>query len=115
MLTGLLSLNLSKNHLVGKIPSNIGAIKTLECVDLSENNLSGKIPDSMSKLNFLSYLNLSYNNLTGQIPSGTQLQSFSASSFLGTKLYGPPLSTTMTLVPASDIVRGQVDNRTQVD
>nr|KJB75098.1 hypothetical protein B456_012G024000 [Gossypium raimondii] len=86
MLTGLLSLNLSKNHLAGKIPSNIGAIKTLECVDLSENNLSG-----------------------------TQLQSFSASSFLGTKLYGPPLPTPKTLVPASNIVGGQVDSRKQVD
>ncbi|XP_012458067.1 receptor-like protein EIX2 [Gossypium raimondii] len=115
MLTGLLSLNLSKNHLAGKIPSNIGAIKTLECVDLSENNLSGKIPDSMSELSFLSYLNLSYNNLTGQIPTGTQLQSFSASSFLGTKLYGPPLPTPKTLVPASNIVGGQVDSRKQVD
>ncbi|KAK8301509.1 hypothetical protein V6Z11_D04G024100 [Gossypium hirsutum] len=115
MLTGLLSLNLSKNHLVGKIPSNFGAIKTLECVDLSENNLSGKIPDSMSELSFLSYLNLSYNNLTGQIPTGTQLQSFSTSSFLGNTLYGPPLPTSKTLVPASKIVGEQVDNRKHVD
>ena len=92
-LVGLQSLNLSNNLLVGRIPDNIGAIEVLECVDLSANNLSGEIPKSMSQLSFLSYLNLSNNKLTGKIPSGTQFQSFTAASFLGTNLYGPPLTT----------------------
>ncbi|XP_039070940.1 receptor-like protein EIX2 [Hibiscus syriacus] len=120
-LIGLLSLNLSRNHLVGKIPGNIGAMNTLECVDLSENRLSGEIPESMSQLTFLSYLNLSYNNLTGKIPSGTQLQTFSSSSFLGNKLYGPPLTNSSrdskAVVPTGNSVGEDVDNgnKRQVD
>ncbi|XP_028789652.1 receptor-like protein EIX2 [Neltuma alba] len=45
----------------------------------------------MSNLNFLSKLNLSSNNLMGKIPTGSQLQSFEASSFVGNNLCGPPL------------------------
>ncbi|KAK8629770.1 hypothetical protein V6N13_078598 [Hibiscus sabdariffa] len=118
-LIGLLSLNLSRNHLVGKIPGNIGAMNTLECVDLSENSLSGEIPESMNRLTFLSYLNLSYNNLSGQIPSGTQLLTFSSSSFLGNKLYGPPLTNasrdSKLVAPISSNVGENVDTGTQVN
>ena len=46
----------------------------------------------MSSLNFLGQLNLSNNDLEGAIPTGTQLQSFDASSFSGNKLCGPPLT-----------------------
>ncbi|KAF4380269.1 hypothetical protein F8388_024562 [Cannabis sativa] len=63
----------------------------LESLDLSKNHLLGHIPTSLSSLSFLSHLNLSYNNLSGQIPIGTQLQSMDASSFVGNKLCGPPL------------------------
>ncbi|XVE68728.1 hypothetical protein DITRI_Ditri09bG0092600 [Diplodiscus trichospermus] len=91
-LIGLLSLNLSNNLLVGRIPGNIGAMRSLECVDLSVNNISGRIPNSLSQLSFISYLNLSYNKLTGKIPSGSQLLTFTADSFLGNELYGPPLT-----------------------
>ncbi|XP_060675428.1 receptor-like protein EIX2 [Ziziphus jujuba] len=87
----LQTLNLSNNHLVGKIPSKIGDMRWLESLDLSNNQLSGTIPPSISSLNFLSYLNLSHNNFTGPIPTGTQLQSFSESSFIGNQLCGPPL------------------------
>ncbi|XWS08064.1 hypothetical protein CRYUN_Cryun41cG0046100 [Craigia yunnanensis] len=119
-LAGLQSLNLSNNLLVGSIPDNIGAMGVLECVDLSANNLSGEIPESMSELSFLSYLNLSNNKLTGKIPSGTQLQSFTAASFLGTKLYGPPLTTesrTSKPVPLnpSKSVGENVDDGPKVD
>ena len=51
----------------------------------------------MSKLSFLSKLNLSMNNLFGKIPSSTQLQSLSASSFIGNKLCGPPLTDSCTI------------------
>ncbi|XP_028789645.1 receptor-like protein EIX2 [Neltuma alba] len=90
-LKGLHFLNLSNNLLSGKIPQNIGNMEWLESMDLSENQLYGKIPSSMSNLNFLSKLNLSSNNLMGKIPTGTQLQSFEASSFAGNNLCGPPL------------------------
>ncbi|GKV51789.1 hypothetical protein SLEP1_g58414 [Rubroshorea leprosula] len=90
-LQGLQSLNLSHNLFTGRIPRNIGNMRMLESVDFSGNELSGSIPESMSSLTFLGYLNLSNNQLTGQIPSGTQLQSFSASSYAGNKLCGLPL------------------------
>ncbi|KAL6325665.1 hypothetical protein AAG906_023510 [Vitis piasezkii] len=38
------TLNLSMNHLTGKIPDNIGSLQWLETLDLSRNQLSGPIP-----------------------------------------------------------------------
>ena len=96
-LQGLQSLNLSLNNLTGRILENIGAMGSLESLDFSENQLSGRIPPSMSKLSFLSKLNLSLNNLLGRIPSSTQVQSLSASSFIGNKLCGPPLMDNCTI------------------
>ncbi|XP_068334153.1 receptor-like protein EIX2 [Pyrus communis] len=90
-LNSLQTLNLSYNLLTGRIPSQIGDMGTLESLDLSVNQLSGEISPSISNLTFLDYLNLSYNNLIGQIPKSTQLQNFDQSSYVGNKLYGPPL------------------------
>ncbi|KAL2337720.1 LOW QUALITY PROTEIN: hypothetical protein Fmac_012166 [Flemingia macrophylla] len=85
-------LNLSNNALSGKIPSSIGNLIQLESLDLSQNSLSGEISMQLVSLSFLEYLNLSFNHLVGKIPTGTQLQSFPASSFEGNDgLYGPPL------------------------
>ncbi|CAL5407964.1 unnamed protein product [Camellia sinensis] len=95
-LLGLRSLNLSGNHLTGVIPNRIGDMVLLESLDLSKNQLFGEIPTSMLNLTFLSYLNLSYNKLSGRIPSGTQLQILDASSFIGNKLCGPPLTSNCT-------------------
>jgi len=87
-------LNLSNNALTGQISSSIGNLKQLESLDLSTNSLEGEIPTQISTLSFLSFLNLSFNHLSGEIPTGTQIQSFSESSFIGNeKLYGPPLTT----------------------
>ncbi|KAL4317639.1 hypothetical protein S245_053905 [Arachis hypogaea] len=80
-LVELVSLNLSRNNLTGKIPSGIGRLLSLESLDLSRNHLFGSIPSSLAQINFLSVLDLSHNNLSGQIPTGTQLQSFNASSY----------------------------------
>jgi Leucine-rich repeat (LRR) protein len=92
-LHGLRFLNLSNNQLHGKIPEKINAMKLLESLDVSMNQLTGAIPQSMASLTFLSYLNLSYNNFSSRIPSSTQLQSFSAWSFIGNHdLCGPPLT-----------------------
>ncbi|WJX49196.1 hypothetical protein P8452_35661 [Trifolium repens] len=88
-------LNLSNNFFSGEIPSTIGNLKQLESLDLSNNSLVGEIPMQLASLSFLSYLNLSFNHLVGKIPTGTQLQSFQASSFVGNYgLYGPPLTET---------------------
>ncbi|XP_061376210.1 receptor-like protein EIX1 [Gastrolobium bilobum] len=90
-LDGLIYLNLSKNQLIGQIPPSIGNMRSLESIDFSRNQLSGEIPSTISNLSFLSKLDLSYNHLWGGIPTGTQLQSFEASSFVGNNLCGPPL------------------------
>ncbi|WVY91729.1 hypothetical protein V8G54_037243 [Vigna mungo] len=92
-LIGLSSLNLSNNKLEGEIPNEIGNMKNLESLDFSTNQFRGEIPPSLSTLSFLGYLNLSFNNLTGKIPSGTQLQGFTALSYMGNHdLCGPPLA-----------------------
>ncbi|KAM5573160.1 hypothetical protein ABKV19_012940 [Rosa sericea] len=93
IMTQLISLNLSRNNLMGKLPENFGNLKMLESLDLSRNQISGKIPASFASLNFLSVLDLSYNNLSGRIPTSTQLQSFDASKYMGNLgLCGPPLT-----------------------
>ncbi|KAK2432766.1 receptor protein [Trifolium repens] len=86
-------LNFSNNALSGEIPSTIENLKQLESLDLSNNSLVGEIPMQIASLSFLSCLNLSFNRLVGKIPTGTQLQTFEASSFEGNDgLYGPPLT-----------------------
>ncbi|GAU38162.1 hypothetical protein TSUD_263880 [Trifolium subterraneum] len=99
-------LNLSFNHLVGKIPTGT-QLQSFEASSFEGNyGLYGppltEIPKrpndpppqpACGSLSFLSYLNLSFNHLVGKIPTGTQLQSFEASSFEGNYgLYGPPLT-----------------------
>ncbi|KRH09042.1 hypothetical protein GLYMA_16G191500v4 [Glycine max] len=90
-LNGLNFLNLSHNQLIGPIPEGIGNMGSLQTIDFSRNQISGEIPPTISKLSFLSMLDVSYNHLKGKIPTGTQLQTFDASSFIGNNLCGPPL------------------------
>ena len=91
-LVELVSLNLSRNNLIGSIPLMIGQLKSLDFLDLSQNQLHGGIPVSLSQIAGLSVLDLSDNILSGKIPSGTQLQSFNASTYDGNLgLCGPPL------------------------
>ncbi|PON51101.1 Leucine-rich repeat domain containing protein, partial [Parasponia andersonii] len=110
-------LNLSDNALVGQIPSSLGSLRQLESLDLSKNRLSGAIPTSLQTLSFLSYLNLSSNKLVGKIPTGSQLQLFSADSFIGNEgLCGLPLmkncsdeAPTETLPPYSKSRSSEID------
>jgi len=90
-LDGLTFLNLSHNHLVGHIPQSIGNMGSLLSIDFSRNQIFGEIPATISNLSFLSMLDLSYNHLEGKIPSGTQLQTFNVTNFIGNNLCGPPL------------------------
>ncbi|KAL8240919.1 hypothetical protein R6Q59_014274 [Mikania micrantha] len=106
----LKSLNLSRNQLTGKIPDKIGEMKSLESLDLSVNKLSEELPVSLSRLNFLSSFNVSYNNLIGKVPTGTQIQSFHESSFLGNKLCGPPLTNGCIPVKVRDTRTDRKEN-----
>ena len=88
----LKALNISRNMLTGIIPKNISKLEQLESLDLSRNHFSGSSPVSMVGLHYLGYLDLSYNKLSGRIPTGTQLQSFDPSKYMGNAgLCGPPL------------------------
>ncbi|CAL2247295.1 unnamed protein product [Prunus armeniaca] len=88
----LYTLGLASNNFSGVIPDQISNLKNLEVLNLSMNHLSGVIPSSLASLNFLKEFNVSYNNIEGSIPIGTQLQSFEASAFEGNpKLCGAPL------------------------
>nr|KYP33435.1 putative LRR receptor-like serine/threonine-protein kinase At4g08850 family [Cajanus cajan] len=80
-LLGFISLNLSRSHFYGEIPSKIGNLNSLEFLNLSINHISGKIPLTLSNINRLAELDISNSNLNGRIPLGRQLQTFDASSF----------------------------------
>ncbi|KAH9677430.1 hypothetical protein KPL71_025371 [Citrus sinensis] len=89
-LSSLKSLYLGGNRLNGTINQSLGRMYKLEKLSLGGNSLTG-IPSSLSQLSGLSVMDLSYNNLSGKIPSGTQLQSFNASTYAGNELCGLPL------------------------
>ncbi|KAL0542011.1 hypothetical protein IC582_022097 [Cucumis melo] len=95
MLKGLFGLNLSHNNLVGTIPAEIGEMKVLESLDLSFNKLSGPIPRSLSKLSSLGVLVLSHNNLSGEIPREGHLSTYNEASSFDDNPYlcGDPLPT----------------------
>ncbi|XP_047976890.1 receptor-like protein 33 [Salvia hispanica] len=106
-LKSLVVLNLSRNGFDGRIPLSLGDLVELESLDLSTNKLSGVIPQQLISLTFLSFLNVSNNNLTGLIPKGYQFNAYTNHSYLGNPGLGEPLSrscsgpTGSTLQPPS--------------
>ncbi|XP_076911724.1 receptor-like protein EIX2 [Bidens hawaiensis] len=112
----LVSFNISNNKLYGEIPKHVGQLRYLDTFDLSRNEFSGNIPLSLSNIDRLSYLNLSYNNLSGRIPTGTQLQSFSYTSYSGNpQLCGPPLIQICEPSPPPATVVGEEDVQDEED
>ncbi|KAK6804946.1 hypothetical protein RDI58_002730 [Solanum bulbocastanum] len=68
VMTKLQVLDLSGNAFRGTIPYSITSVKQLLRLDLSDNHLSGKIPDWWYDLEQLQVIDLSGNNLSGTIP-----------------------------------------------
>ncbi|RWR78882.1 receptor-like protein 12 [Cinnamomum micranthum f. kanehirae] len=92
-LKSLIVLNMSNNEFNGPIPSSLGSLRQLESLDLSMNRLSGEIPIQLTALSFLSVINLSQNCLVGRIPQAQQFLTFANDSFEGNPgLCGAPLS-----------------------
>ena len=65
----IVSLDVSNNHLVGKIPSLLNNLAGLSELRMSNNHFEGFIPLELTQLEDLKYLDLSQNDLTGLVPS----------------------------------------------
>ncbi|XP_048322782.1 receptor-like protein 1 [Ziziphus jujuba] len=91
----LQSLNLSTNHLIGKIPTTMGYLTMSETLDLYGKKFFGEIPVSMVSLTFLNHLNFSFNSLFGKIPTANQFQTLDDPSIYqgNVGLYGKPLQS----------------------
>jgi hypothetical protein len=62
------SIDLSSNHLTGRIREEIASLNAVVNLNLSRNNLSGKIPERIGAMQPLESLDLSRNNLYGANP-----------------------------------------------
>jgi Leucine-rich repeat (LRR) protein len=66
--TNVTHLNLSNNHLIGSIPTELGSLTKLQYLNLGSNQLIGSIPTGLGSLANLMVLYLYGNGLTGYIP-----------------------------------------------
>ncbi|WRX12688.1 Leucine-rich repeat - like 10 [Theobroma cacao] len=112
----------------GRVVEYSNTLKLVKTVDLSDNNLSGEIPKEVTSLAGLQSLNFSHNllvgripdnigamRITGKIPTSTQLQNLDATSFLGTELFGPPLSENSNAVTFSSSAGEKEEGRHDAD
>ncbi|CAN4111118.1 unnamed protein product [Withania somnifera] len=64
-----INIDFSGNNFTGSVPYRITRVDPLMRLDLSDNHLSGKIPDWWDELQLLHVVDLSGNNLSVHIPS----------------------------------------------
>ncbi|KAL4285250.1 hypothetical protein GQ457_16G026690 [Hibiscus cannabinus] len=64
----VITVNLAKKGLTGKISPAFGDFKELKNLNLKDNNLTGPIPVGLTKLAYLQLLDVSNNDLSGEIP-----------------------------------------------
>ncbi|KAK8560737.1 hypothetical protein V6N13_026173 [Hibiscus sabdariffa] len=64
----VITVNLAKKGLTGKISPAFGDFKELKNLNLNDNNLTGPIPVGLTKLAYLQLLDVSNNDLSGEIP-----------------------------------------------
>ncbi|PHT40256.1 hypothetical protein CQW23_19110 [Capsicum baccatum] len=89
----LRTLNVSHNHLEGRIPASLHQLSVLESLNLSFNKIGGGIPQQLAFLTSLEFLNLSHSHLIGCIPKGKQFDTLEKCSYQGNDgLHGFPLS-----------------------
>ncbi|GKV44345.1 hypothetical protein SLEP1_g51539 [Rubroshorea leprosula] len=100
------ALNLSHNKLTGPIPSTFSNLKQIESLDLSYNNLSGRIPPQLIELNTLSVFSIAHNNLSGSTPDQkAQFGTFDKSSYEGNPfLCGAPLLINCTKIESPSVL-----------
>ncbi|KAK2989025.1 hypothetical protein RJ640_027936 [Escallonia rubra] len=68
-LSGLVSLALYENDLIGSIPNTIKGLQKLQRLDVGRNKLRGSIPDDLCQLPNLGGLWLPANQLSGSLPT----------------------------------------------
>lgn len=85
----VITVNLAKKGLFGRISPSFGALKELKNLNLNDNKLSGPIPDSLAKLTDLQLLDVSNNNLSGDIPNFASSVKF---VHTGNSLLGKPVA-----------------------
>ncbi|WRX34547.1 Leucine-rich repeat - like 10 [Theobroma cacao] len=69
-MSSLSTLDLSKNHLLSRIPWWMGSTSILKQIAMADNHLEGPIPWEFCKLNHvLQFLDLSVNNISRSLPS----------------------------------------------
>ncbi|KFK34061.1 hypothetical protein AALP_AA5G097000 [Arabis alpina] len=66
--TNLKYLILSRNHISGSIPHDIGNLLSLQILSFKGNMLTGPLPNSLGKLSDLGILSLYSNRMSGEIP-----------------------------------------------
>lgn len=88
-LKSLVFLSLRNNEFSGRIPASIGDCKALEFLNLSSNQLSGEIPEAIADLEDLEYLYLFDNALEGRVPGCfSRLKYLKESDFRDNRLRG---------------------------
>ncbi|CAN4116238.1 unnamed protein product [Withania somnifera] len=71
----LLELDLSANHLSGRIPAWIGSLSWLYSLNLSKNKFVSEIPSTVTNLEILGVLDLHSNKLEGNVNAVFQMKS----------------------------------------
>ncbi|KAI3914710.1 hypothetical protein MKW92_021884 [Papaver armeniacum] len=101
-LTSLQNLSLSFNNFTNIIPPHLFNATSLVSLDLSHNHLSGTIGNTIKTLSLLSHLDLSSNLLNGSLPDSlAQLPQISGTLNLSYNLFSGEVPASFGLFPVS--------------
>lgn len=90
-LKSLISMDLYGNKFEGEIPKSFAKLKSLRFLRLNNNNLKGPIPRELTTLTDLKVFDVSNNDLCGTIPVDGPFGNFPMESFENNRLNGPEL------------------------